>query len=933
MPVRVPGVKQLLAALLISLLSTAVFAKGWSPLGDGVSGGEVLAIAYNKNSGAVYAGGTFTSASGVTGTSYLAKWDGHNWSSLGSGVNGSVAALAIDSSGNLYVVGAFTSAGNVANTSYLAMWDGTNWNALGSGVSGSVQAIAIDIHDVLYAAGTFTSAGGVLNTTKLVKWIGNTWSTVPITSTSDITALATDDAGNLFVAGLINTKPGTVGKWDGTSWTVLPHPFCTQWAGSRGCLTNPFALVLTASGTGKVAIASYYQYYLNGTTRYNQVASWDGTTWNLRYTDTSLSYASLNTVAIDGNGMLYIGRSPYVGTSLMSLGVTGYKTYLLGETPELFDYWTSAPRVNHIKAITGDQLIVAGAFSKLNGVAMNGIAWWDPQGDFDLDNVLDVADNCPYQPNTYQGDMDGDGIANECDDDADGDGAFNSSDTDDDNDAVADTSDCYPFDNSQSACPGGYYATGYGNRRALSGYYAVNGVLSSCASGTYQPDTGQNSCLTSTVVENCAVYSTTENACSACVTHYQLSGNQCNLIDADSDGITDALDNCPLVTNNDQVNTDGDVSGDVCDSDDDNDLMPDTWETTYGFNPLINDANGDADNDGLTNVQEYNNGSNPIVARTKNDYNADGIAGWIWKGQSNGVETQSQNWQLTFPLYSPNWGVPNRFYTPVFPDQANWEIVTSGDFNKDGDADILWRNLATAEWKVWQMQNGLRTAQNTPADFDLAHEWTVIGAGDTDKDGDDDVIFNKATSGEVLVWEMQDHAIANTHAVGTKAGYALNRIGDFNKDGDVDLLFRQNSADVLVTWEIEANAFVLERALANTGTNYQPVCAGDFDNDNDDDIMLVNSSTMQEKWFEMENYARLSQKFGATNTGFVFKGCGDYDGDGDADMLWQRSADDANRVVLQQSWGAIKQTVYTNAFGGVNPSAAGYGFVYRGNSN
>jgi len=395
-------------------------------------------------------------------------------------------------------------------------------------------------------------------------------------------------------------------------------------------------------------------------------------------------------------------------------------------------------------------------------------------------------------------------------------------------------------------------------------------------------------------------------------------------VDDDNDGILDAVD------------TDDDNDGilDPVDTDDDNDGMPDVWETTYGLNPLVNDAAIDVDNDGLTNLQEFTNGSNPTtVASVKNDYNNDGIVGWIWQGDSNGVETQSQNWQLTFPLLSANFGVPNRFYHPPFADQANWQIVTSGDFNKDGDADIVWRHKTLATWKIWQIQNGTRVAQTAPADFDLAHEWTVIGAGDTDKDGDDDIILNKTGTGEIIIWEMQDHAILATHAVGTKAGYVVNRIGDFNKDGDIDLLLRQVGGDVLITWEIQANAFVLERALNNTGTGYNPVCAGDFDNDGDDDIMLVNSTTMVEKWFEMENYARLSQKFGSASTGFVFLGCGDYDGDGDADMFWQRSSDDINRVVLQQSYGAIKQTVYTNPFGGVNPGAGGYGYVYRGNSN
>ena len=51
--------------------------------------------------------------------------------------------------------------------------------------------------------------------------------------------------------------------------------------------------------------------------------------------------------------------------------------------------------------------------------------------------------------------------------------------------------------------------------------------------------------------------------------------------DADYDGVPDASDNCPLVWNPEQTNTDvvvnppGDAQGDACDTDDDNDTVPD----------------------------------------------------------------------------------------------------------------------------------------------------------------------------------------------------------------------------------------------------------------------------------------------------------------------------------------------------------------------
>jgi len=46
--------------------------------------------------------------------------------------------------------------------------------------------------------------------------------------------------------------------------------------------------------------------------------------------------------------------------------------------------------------------------------------------------------------------------------------------------------------------------------------------------------------------------------------------------DIDNDGIIDSEDNCPLTANADQLDTDGDGEGDVCDTDDDGDGVEDS---------------------------------------------------------------------------------------------------------------------------------------------------------------------------------------------------------------------------------------------------------------------------------------------------------------------------------------------------------------------
>lgn len=43
--------------------------------------------------------------------------------------------------------------------------------------------------------------------------------------------------------------------------------------------------------------------------------------------------------------------------------------------------------------------------------------------------------------------------------------------------------------------------------------------------------------------------------------------------------------------------------------------MPNDFETKYGLDPLVDDADDDADGDGMTNLEEYMNGSDPLMAQ------------------------------------------------------------------------------------------------------------------------------------------------------------------------------------------------------------------------------------------------------------------------------------------------------------------------------
>jgi hypothetical protein len=196
----------------------------------------------------LYAGGDFTTAGGLT-ANYIAKWNGGSWSALGSGLNGQVAALALDTSGNLYVGGNFTNADGLS-VNYIAKWNGASWSSLGSGMNGQVNALAVDSAGNLFAGGVFTTAGGVA-ANYIAKWNGTSWSNLGSgmsgSGSVGVYSLVTDSSGNLYAGGGFTTAGGmqasNVAKWNGAEWGSLGGGLSTLAGGS-----SVSAMVLDSTG-------------------------------------------------------------------------------------------------------------------------------------------------------------------------------------------------------------------------------------------------------------------------------------------------------------------------------------------------------------------------------------------------------------------------------------------------------------------------------------------------------------------------------------------------------------------------------------------------------------------------------------------------------------------------------------------------------------
>ncbi|NTV45943.1 MAG: T9SS type A sorting domain-containing protein, partial [Chlorobiales bacterium] len=184
----------------------------WSSLGTGLNG-TVNAIAVSGTD--VYIGGSFTTAGGLP-ASRIAKWDGSTWSALGSGVDNTVNAIAVNGT-DVYIGGSFTTAG-ILPANRIAKWDGSSWSALGSGVDNTVNAIAISGSSI-YVGGSFTTAG-ILPANRIAKWDGSSWSALGSGVDNTVRAIAVSGA-DVYVGGSFTTAGSYIAKWDGSTWLAL----------------------------------------------------------------------------------------------------------------------------------------------------------------------------------------------------------------------------------------------------------------------------------------------------------------------------------------------------------------------------------------------------------------------------------------------------------------------------------------------------------------------------------------------------------------------------------------------------------------------------------------------------------------------------------------------------------------------------------------
>lgn len=238
-----------------------------------------------------------------------------------------------------------------------------------------------------------------------------------------------------------------------------------------------------------------------------------------------------------------------------------------------------------------------------------------------------------------------------------------------------------------------------------------------------------------------------------------------------------------------------------------------------------------------------------------------------------------------------------------------FEVRAGGmDFNADGNSDLVWSRAATGEVALWEM-SGANLAGS--AVYGPGANWVLVATKDFDGDGRADLLWRNASDGSVVLWRMNGTSVvASDWLYSGGTAWVPERCGDFNGDGKADLLWHNASEGLYAIWLMDGAALAGSAAFG-LGGEWSVSAVADFGGDGKSDLLWRESGNGSLVLWEMNGTA-------VANSAWIYTGgpawqpehSGDFNADGKADLLWRNSATGQYAMWLMNGANVIGSTTY-----------------------
>jgi Protein of unknown function (DUF4038)/Putative collagen-binding domain of a collagenase/FG-GAP-like repeat len=308
----------------------------------------------------------------------------------------------------------------------------------------------------------------------------------------------------------------------------------------------------------------------------------------------------------------------------------------------------------------------------------------------------------------------------------------------------------------------------------------------------------------------------------------------------------------------------------------------------------------DPSNGAFNSIGTFPNTGTRVFTPTGN--NSSGASDWVLVLQSSTPSPSPTPTPTPTPTATP-------IATPTStPTPNGWNLITTGDFNRNGRPDYVLQNVSTQETAIWYLNNNVYVSgaygPTLPSGWQLVEK-----TRDFNGDGKPDYVLYATSRRQSAIWYLDNNVyLGGAYGPTLPAGWMLTTTGDFNGDGRPDYVLYNASTRQSAIWYLNNNFYVGGAYGPTIARGWNVVGIADFNRDGHPDYLLFHPSSGYTAIWYLSGTTLIGGAWGPIiPSGWALVATGDFNTDGKPDYVLY------NGVTGQTGIWYLNNNVYVNS--------------------